>query len=134
MPQPEHVHVSFDYRCPYCPDHRDEMFFAWEGLLEQPVCDGCITDILTLLLSDMPLEEGFPTDIAARMEAFSGRGFPRLRLEVIEENLAEIRDPAWLDRRLALTGSARTPSIEAEWRDEIARMEALRDRLTKASG
>jgi len=46
------VEVPRDYRCPFCPDHEDEDYVIWEGLMETPICDGCDYELGYFFLRD----------------------------------------------------------------------------------
>jgi hypothetical protein len=78
------VKVSNGYRCPFCPNHRDNIFYE-SDLVGRPICEGCEVEL------DIFCErEKRPEDhLIDALEKHTGLSWQECRKVLLKEKLAE---------------------------------------------
>lgn len=95
------------YHCPFCPNHVDDEFFVWNGVLEEAICDGCTYDLLAVVEAwPKPTIPDFAQEIAM-LERLSGKSMREIQAVVARREVAEGED---LERMRAVL------SWKEEWR------------------
>jgi hypothetical protein len=98
------VEVERDYRCPFCPDHEDEYYFIWEGLIEAPICDACSYELGYFLLT--PPDEGiwFGFDLHSietlMLEKITGKSIHDLQMAYLLRDIGSYRDTKIFDENM----------------------------------
>jgi hypothetical protein len=95
------VSMPDDYRCPFCPDHADDLFLSWTGVLEQPICHGCTYELFNIVIHGQDLWPPVGERVV-RLERLSGKSLNALRLAVLQTEIARLTDRSNL--RLYLAG------------------------------
>lgn len=101
------VNVEKDYRCPFCPNHEDEYYMVWEGLMNTPICGECTRGIEYFLLT--PPDEGvwFGRDLhpmeTSTLEKITGKSIFDLQLSYALHTLDYYRDPEKFFRKIRYT-------------------------------
>lgn len=98
------VSTTDDYRCPFCPDHIDELFFSWIGVLEQPICYGCTYELFNIVIHGQDLWSS-ASDRIAELERLAGKSLKDLRITVLQNEITQLRNADNL--RLHLAGYVR---------------------------
>jgi hypothetical protein len=83
----EPVRVPLEYRCPLCPNHRDDLFYD-SKILGSPICEGCSVEISMLLDQDERPED----PVLDRLEAITGLTFKECRKIYIEEAIQDLEN------------------------------------------
>ena len=98
------VNVEKDYRCPFCPNHDDEYYMIWEGLMDTPICGECAREIEYFLLT--PPDEGIwfgrnlqPMETST-LEKITGKSIFDLQLSYALHTLDYYRDPENFYRKI----------------------------------
>ncbi len=125
------VKVPDGYRCPFCPDHRDDTFY-FTRIVGAPICEGCDID-----LSNFVEDEERPDDpLLDRLEALTGLSFREYRRMAFEETIEDF------ERRLRPENVRREAAVEMlvtgrsldevtkGWKKLIAHYRAELERLT----
>ncbi len=105
----EPVSVPENYRCPFCPDHQDDVFYKIE-LITQPICEGCKIE-----LSHFSDEEELRDDpLITAVEQYLGlpwRACQCILLYYERQNWLHMREapPTWL-----MEGTTETPAQTEE--------------------
>jgi hypothetical protein len=98
------VNVEKNYRCPFCPNHENEYYMIWEGLMDTPICGACNREIEYFLLT--PPDEGiwFGFDLrpmeTSTLERLTGKSIYELQLSFALHTLDYYRDHENFDRKI----------------------------------
>ncbi len=89
------VEVGRDYRCPFCPDHEDECYLIWEGLIETPICDVCSYELGCFLLTPPDEDIWFGFDLhsieKSILEKITGKSIYELQMSYLLNDLDSYR-------------------------------------------
>lgn len=93
------VKVGKDYRCPFCPDHRDCNYVIWEGLLDTPICGGCDQE-LKISFVQMPEHAIWRHHDMAILRELTGKSYVDLQLIFALNSLEYYRDTKNLEYKI----------------------------------
>lgn len=80
------IKVSLFYKCPLCPDHKDDVFYD-SKIVGKPICEGC-----SIELSNFVEEDERPDDfLLDRLEKLTGFHFNEYKILGLEEILEEFQ-------------------------------------------
>jgi hypothetical protein len=131
----ECIMVPENYRCPLCPDHKDDTFL-YSKILGAPICEGCAFEISFFVESDKR-----PNDfVLDQLEALTGLSFlqyKRIAFEQTVEDFANRLKPENVEREAQFEMQATECSLEEvikRWKDLIGHYKTEINRLKAESG
>ena len=78
------VSVESGYRCPFCPDHRDDVFYK-SALIDVPICEGCEEELFNFC----EWEERPKDALIDQVEHYTGRTWEECRVVLLRDYLKD---------------------------------------------
>jgi hypothetical protein len=130
----EFIMVPESYRCPLCPDHKDEVFL-YSKIVGAPICEGCAIDLSFFVDSDER-----PNDyVLDQLEALTGLSFLQYKRIAFEETVEDFENrlkPENVEREAQFEMQATECSLEEvikRWKDLIGYYKSEISRLQDQS-